>query len=607
MKFLEISKVFQEIETTSSRNEMSKILSEFFVKCSSEEIQIVSYMIQGRVAPMFVNAEFNYSEKSLLKVLNEYTNKDISKLRQKKGDIGNTLYHIWEQESAQLEIKEVYDLLWKVLNVRGTGSVLNKNKIILNSLQKLSPLEAKYFVRIVCGQLRLGLSVKSLLDVFSISVMGDKSLRDILERSYGVCADIGLIAQVVFSSKKGKERESLQKVSVRPGTPVLSRLVERVGSFEEVFERFTENVILQPKFDGLRCQVHKWPKEKEENMYKDSLWFKYLNNEEGVGNLFSTPFEYGNEVKLFTRNLEDVTEMFPEIVESARNLPYDSFILDSEIVGWNYKKNVFLSYQETMQRRRKYSVASKMDTLPVKAFVFDILYLNEAPLIDTDTKERVEVLNTLELHTTGGIVKAEDKVISNKEELRTYFDKCISEGLEGVIVKQFSGGYRPGARNFEWVKLKKSMEKKLVDTIDMVIVGYYYGSGRRSGLGLGAVLGAIYNKERDTFDSITKIGTGMGDELLKDMSEKLNEISLDKAPKNVEVVDALKPDIWVHPKYVITVDADEITKRISNGQSFIGGGLSLRFPRLVEFDRDKSPEEVTTVEELIELYELRKK
>jgi DNA ligase 1 len=609
MKFLKLAELFDEIESLQSRNEMSSKLSDFLKKCSIEDVQIISYMIQGRVAPMFVNAEFNYSEKSLVNLLSAYTNKDIAKLRKSSGDIGDTVMSIWKEHTVSegsMEIKEIYEVLWNIINSKGTGSIMSKNNLVLECLKKLSPLESKYFVRIVCGDLRLGLSVRSLLDVFSITLKGDKSLKDILEQSYGVCADVGYLARIFFQSKDLTEEGYMNLVNVHPGIPILSRLVERVGSFSEVFERFENEVLLQPKFDGLRCQIHKWSKGEMEELVDETVWLRHLDDESSTGSLFSTVVESSSEVRLFTRNLEDVTEMFPEIVESARLLPYDSFILDSEIVGWDYKKNRFLSYQETMQRRRKYSVGEKRDTIPVKSFVFDILYLNGDSLINTDTKSRVDILENVTKDTPGSIVKADSKIVSNEEDLRGYFNSCVEDGLEGIIVKQFEGGYRPGIRNYEWVKIKKSIDKELVDTVDMVIVGYYYGSGRRSAFGLGAILAAVYNEDSNTYDAITKVGTGMGDELLKDMASKLSEIEEKDIPKNVRALEHLYPDVWVLPKYVITVDADEITKNISNRKDIVGGGLSLRFPRLIEFDRDKGVEDITTVKELVRMYGIKK-
>jgi DNA ligase 1 len=611
-KFIELCTLFEKLESLQSRNDMSLELSNFLKRCKKEEVEIISYLIQGRVAPMFVKAEFNYSEKSLINLLSDYISQDIFSLRKESGDIGNTVYSLCKERKNKgriLKTKEVYEVLWEIINIRGIGSVKEKSRVVYECFKNLNPLESKYFVRILCGQLRLGLSSRTLLDVFSIAVTGDKGLKKDLERAYGVCADIGYIGKKVINLKENRARLILSKVSATPGTPILSRLVQRVGSFEEISKRFNEDVLVQPKFDGLRCQIHKW---KEQEVIKEGvynpIWKKYfLKKEKASRSLFEQLKDDSSQVRLFTRNLEDVTEMFPEIVESAKQIREDSFILDSEIVGWNYDKEGFLSYQETMQRRRKYSITKIQKEIPVKAFVFDTMYLNGKSLIDVDTHKRIELMKGVLIDASEEIILADTKRLCEEKEIREYFEKNIVLGLEGIIVKQLEGGYNPGQRNYEWIKVKKSMEKDLVDTIDMVIVGYDKGSGRRSSFGLGAILGAIYNRKEDTFDAICKIGTGMSDEVLKEMSTKLSEVKMKEKPKNVNVIDSLEPDIWILPKYIITVDADEITKNISKKGKLIGGGLSLRFPRLMEFNRDKGVEDITTVYELKEMFGIRKK
>lgn len=604
MKFLEVAKLFEKIDKISSRNEITEVTAEFLKGCDKNEFQILSYIMLGRVAPLFVNAEFNYSEKSLLNLLSKYTHEDLVDIRKRMGDIGDTVEQVWRKYSAKTStysVSEIYEVLWKIINTKGTGSIQEKGGIILECLKKLSPLESKYFVRIICGSLRLGANARSLLDVYSVYLAGDKSLRDVIEHAYGTCTDIGYIAGVVAGENAV---EKLSNIDITPGTPVLSRLVERVGSFEEAWKRFSESVLVQPKFDGLRCQIHKWSS-KEDTMLIETIWSRYIESAVPAVMLFEDPKTDVN-VKLFTRNLEDVTEMFPEIVESAKSIPVESFILDSEVLGWDYSRNKFLSYQETMQRRRKYSVREKRESIPVKAFAFDILYMDQKSLVLADTKERIEILGREFKNVKESIEVAESKVVSTLEELRGYFDKSVRQGLEGIIVKKFKGGYRAGVRNYEWIKIKKSIDKELVDTVDMVIVGFDYGSGRRSDLGIGAIWCGILNEKSGTVDMISKVGTGLNDEMLKRISSNLSEIKEEKIPKNVRCSSTSSPDVWVTPKYVVTVDADEITKNISNNDKEIGGGLSLRFPRLVEFDRDKLLEDITTVAELESMYKMRK-
>lgn len=600
VSFRKISEHFNTIENTSSRNDMSSVLSELLKELDAQESTILCYLVQGRVAPLFVKSEFNFSQKSFLKILEILCKERLDKKYIELGDIGNLAEYVSEQlayKESELSLIGVYNSLWDIVKTQGTGSSEKKFDLIINLLNKMSPLESKFLARIICGELRLGFSSKSVLDSISIMLSGDKGLREQLDRAYGVSTDLGYICSLAK-----EDASKLSELKITPGVPVLSRLVERVGSFEEVIERLGDSFIVQPKFDGLRCQIHKY---KRDTFVKDNnrIWSKYINIEKQDGLFKNGMDEY--EVKLFTRNLEDVTEMFPEIVESAINVKEESFVFDSEVLGWNYKGNNFLSYQETMQRRRKYGVKGKREDIPVKAFVFDIIYLNGNDLSEENTQERVGVLNKDFKQLSGGIEICLTKIISGQDELVNIFNNNVEKGLEGIIVKKLEGAYLPGVRNFEWIKLKKSMQKELVDTIDLVAIGYYSGFGKRGKIGIGAVLGALYNDKKDRFEGICKVGTGFSDEQLKNTLSQLKALSLKNKPKNVEVDNILKPDTWVEPKIVFSVESDEITRNIKANIN-IGSGLSLRFPRLIEWGRDKGPEEATTIEELEHLYSIRK-
>jgi DNA ligase-1 len=609
--FKEVCKLFEKLENTSGRLDMTSLMGDFLKQCNTDDIQVISYLVQGRVAPQFVDSEFNYSEKSLSNLLTQYFNDkgekeiDISEIRQETGDIGDTLYEINDEivkRRKSRDIIEVYELLWDIVNTSGSGSVERKGNMILEFLRTSSNIEAKYFVRIVCGQLRLGLHSKTMMDVFSYTVTGDKDLSDEFNRVYGASSDIGYVASKLDNFEKEKVLEELNDVSVTPGFPVLSRLVERVGTFDEVVERLGEKFLVQGKFDGLRLQIHKY--KKEEVSKREVIWKGYLVDKEQGLNLFGGSTDKGVVVKLFTRNLEDVTDMFPEIVDDVKNLDIDSFIADSEVVGWDYLNDTFLSYQKTMQRKRKYEIGDMREKIPVKAMLFDLLYLKGEDITEIDTVERIDKLEALFKGVDNSLRVAETLKLSSAEEIKDVFDEYVDQGLEGLIVKQLEGGYKAGKRNFEWIKLKKSMDRGLIDTVDMVVVGYYYGSGRRAELGIGALLGAVYNEEKGRYDAICKVGTGISDDLFKEILEKLKAIETLKKTKDVVVNDVLKPDVWVRPKYVITVDADEVTRDISKGKD-IGNGLSLRFPRLVEWDREKALEDITTVEELTRIYEAK--
>lgn len=607
--FKKVCEVFQQVEITDSRIDMTKILADFLKTLTTNDAQIVSYMVQGRLAPFFVVSEFNFSEKSLVSLFESLCKLkgrrfDMQKKRTELGDIGDTAEFLSNElgfVSSELLLEDIYNRMWEILKASGTGSVEKKKGLVSNLFQIMNPLEAKYLSRIICGELRLGLNSKTVLDVFSFVLNDDKSLREKLDRAYGVSADLGYICSLIMKVRDGEDQQILD-LHITPGVPVLSRLVERVGSFEEVIERFGNEFLVQPKFDGLRCQIHKF--KKDNSRYKEKMVWESHMEKPTLGGLFgSKSQEY--EVRLFTRNLEDVTDMFPEIADSARNMRAESFVLDSEVLGWNYKENTFLSYQETMQRRRKYGVQGKQEDIPVKAQTFDLLYYEGKDISEIDTSERIAMLENKFSDTHEGIEVCDTSVISNIEDLKKIFDFNVGNRLEGIIVKQLKGKYLPGVRNYEWIKLKKSMQKELVDTIDLVAVGFYNGSGRRSKLGVGAVLGALYNPDTDTYEAICKVGTGFGDDLLKSIGENFKEDILNRRPKNVLVNDVLVPDIWVDPKVVFSVEADEITQNIRADLN-IGGGLSLRFPRLIEWGRDKTSEEATTIEELKRLYIVQK-
>lgn len=605
MNFRKFCEFLDRIENVSSRNEMTSILKELYLSLDIDEAQIASYLLDGRVAPKFVDSEFQMSEKLLLKVaerINNLTKRykgDVNKLREKAGDIGLVFDDVcYNSENVKNEksLIQVYEILWQIVNTRGQGSVENKIVQSYNLLSTLSGLEAKYIARIITGTLRLGASVKTLLDAFSFIMEEDKSVREKLDNVYGVTSDIGYVAKIVLKNKKSSD---LDNVKSEPGIPILSRLVERAKSFEELSERMEgDGYYIQPKFDGLRLQIHK-SENGFEDSYKERIWSRYLRNSELENNLFGSPEI--SKVRLFTRNLEDVTSMFPEIVESALKIKCKKCILDGEVIGWDTKTNHFKSYQDTMTRKRKYDVSKVSENIPVKAFVFDILFLDN-DLIPLDTQKRIELLDGLIKGNVQDIVHAENIEINNVEELKINFDKWVSAGLEGLIAKKKIGGYTPGSRNFEWIKLKKSFMTELSDSVDVVILGYYLGSGKRTKFGIGALLCGVYNEELDRFESLTKLGTGVTDLMWGEILEKLKPDITTTKPKNVEVDKLLIPDVWVFPKIVCTIEADEITKNIQKDSEVLAGGLSLRFPRMIEFDREKDIYQTTTISELIQMY-----
>jgi DNA ligase-1 len=323
-------------------------------------------------------------------------------------------------------------------------------------------------------------------------------------------------------------------------------------------------VAVEPKYDGVRVQIH---------VYKDG------------------------RVRTFSRNLEDTTAMFPELTGIQKHLNAREIILDGEAIGLDPKTGKLISFQETMTRKRKHDITRMMSSVPLKFFVFDILYKDGEDLLSHPLSFRRDMLLTSV--KPGAILVASPQIVTGDEAtLRAYHEKQRKAGLEGVVVKKWNSPYEPGRRGYNWVKFKEEEGKtgKLTDTIDGLIMGFYRGEGKRASFGIGAFLVGV--AKGDTFVTVTKIGTGVSDELWKELHTRLNGIKTSKQPKQyVDVNKLLIPDVWVTPTVVVEVAADDITR-----SPIHGAGVALRFPRLVGIRADKSPREATTVAEVRAMY-----
>ena len=304
----------------------------------------------------------------------------------------------------------------------------------------------------------------------------------------------------------------------------------------------------------------------------------------------------GDKVRLFSRNLEETTPMFPEITEAAKKqIKAKSVILDCEAIGFNPISEEFLPFQETTQRRRKYGIAEIAKKIPLKTFCFDILYKNGKSLIDRELGTRLEELGKT-IEDGNGLMVEKGEVVDDPKRLQTLLDDAISKGLEGLVVKRLDSKYEAGARNFNWVKLKRHSSGQLQDTIDCVILGYIFGRGKRVSFGAGALLVGVYDESADEFVTVSKIGTGLTDGEWRSIQVKSAKFKVQSRPARVN--SKIVPSVWVEPKIVIEVLADEITK-----SPLHTAGLALRFPRLIKFrEADKKAEDATTVKELEEMY-----
>ena len=311
----------------------------------------------------------------------------------------------------------------------------------------------------------------------------------------------------------------------------------------------------------------------------------------------------GDEIKMFSRNLESMTHMFPELIAGAlKQVKAKSVILDSEALAYNPDSEEFLPFQETTKRRRKHNIEEVAKTLPLKAFVFDILYKDGKSLIDEPLTERLKILKeTIDGDETLIPTKSQD--IDDGAKLKIILEDAISKGLEGVVLKKLDSRYEAGGRNFNWVKLKRHSSGELTDTIDCVVLGYISGRGKRTAFGAGALLVGLYDDKADEFVTVSRIGTGLSDDEWREIHKRADKIAVDHKPARVKSL--IEPSVWIKPEIVIEVMSDEITRSPLHTAGKIDGepGYALRFPRLVSFrDKDKKPEDATTVKELVEMY-----
>lgn len=567
MTFGKLAEYFEKLEETSSRLTLIDILSDLFSEVKLDEIGHVAYLIQGRVGPFFEPIEIGMSEKLIAQAIaRAYGVSKDSVLKEygKVGDLGKVAQKLSKGKGSSTSVSQVFEVLRGIAKMSGEGTVEKKVATLADLLGKVDPAGAKHLSRIPLGTSRLGVGDPTILDAFAKLKLGDKSKRKELEGAYNKTSDLGLIGETLWS----KGLKGVTRLEISVGRPIRSELAERLPSPEKVIEKMGE-VNSQRKLDGFRVQIH-----------KDE-----------------------NKIRLFSRNLEETTLMFPEIVEAAKKqIKAKSAILDAEAIGFNPNSDEFLPFQETTQRRRKYGIEEMAKKIPLKAFIFDILYKNGKSLIDLSLTERLEVLaETLVVGET--LLPEPGELVNDPKKLQNMLDDAISHGLEGLVVKRPDSKYEAGGRNFNWVKLKRHSNGELKDTIDVVILGYIFGRGKRSSFGAGALLVGVYDNKKDEFVTVSKIGTGLTDEEWREIHKRADKIKVDKKPARVSSI--LEPSVWIKPEIVIEVLADEITRSPIHtaGKSDSEAGYALRFPRLIKFrEADKKAEDATTVDELKKMF-----
>ncbi len=577
MYFLRVADLFARIEKESSRTIITQLLAELYAPASAEEGRFLAYFCLGTLYPSYYNKTMNIAEKSALRAIalaRGISLEEVARAVKECGDSGTYLLNTpgMVQQYDQLSVLDVQGLLHQIVDVSGEGSQELRERLLAELLKRVSPLESCFIMRSVVGTLRLGFSDMTLLDAFSWMAVGDKSLKDECEHCYNVSADLG---RVIWLLKTGG-RDAVVAATMVPGIPVRPAAADRLADSDAVFTKLGV-CVAQPKLDGFRVQIHRWI------------------DETGLV-----------QHRFFSRNLHDMSAMFPDLVAALSVVKARSVIMEGEAIVHDAVTGNFVPFQETVKRKRKHGVDEAAADLPLTLYLFDVLLCDGASLLDASHVQRRAVLHAIAPQQ--GIVRViEEAYIETADQLALYFEHAMSTGLEGIVVKKIDAVYQPGKRSSNWIKLKRQERGELADTLDCVVLGYYRGAGRRAAFGIGAFLVGVYNPERELFETIAKIGTGLSDDQWQELRLLCDARMVLEKPLQVVCAQALVPDVWVRPEIVCSVRADDITRSPVHaaGRTAQNPGYALRFPRIMGYRPDKNATDATTIAEVAQLYTIQ--
>ena len=580
MKFSIIAETFEKMENTTKRLELTQHLVDLFKVTPSDLISKVVYLIQGKLRPDFEGVELGVAEKLAVRAISKSAGIPIKKIEEaynKGGDLGHAASKILEQKTQTTFVKEsitterIYETLYKIAELGGSRSQDMKMKYIASLLNDANPLEARFILKILLGTLRLGIADNTVMDALAVAYTGSKDNRKVLESAYNVSSDLGKVAEAMATNGL----DGTKKFEVMVFNPIRPMLADRVKSEHDALEKIGNKFSAEYKLDGERVQIHL----------------------------------KGERVVLFSRRLENITSYYPDIVEKIpKALRTKEVILEAEAVAVNENTGEFLPFQELMHRRRKYGVEKAVEQYPIAVNFFDIIYLDGKSCLDLSYSERRKILESIIIENDFARL-VPMTIIKTENEVEEFLENSINAGCEGLMLKVLAAPYRAGMRGSNWLKLKREYRNELGDSLDLVVIGAFFGRGRRTGR-YGTLLLATYNDEEDVFPSICKVGTGFTDENLDQFYQLLSDkVTLKKNPR---VDSDMEPDVWFEPELVIEIVASEITlSPIHKAAKDIvrkGSGLALRFPKFTGKMRfEKAPEDASTDQEVVSLYKGQKK
>ena len=576
MLYSDLAETFDRLESTGSRLEMTSILAEFFRRADKAELRSIVYLSQGKLHPDFVPGVLGMADRLVMKAIAKASgNPDdkVEKLTVETGDLGQVAETMISRKkqmalfSEELTVARVVKGLTTIESAEGKDSQDVKQKTLAGLLHDSGPLEARYLCRTVTGRMRVGAADMTILDALA-EAFATKEDRPTIERAFNVTCDIGLVAETIANGGM----DAVLAIGVKVGSPVKVMLAERLPSIAEVVEKMGGRCAMEYKYDGIRVQAH---------IGRDS-------------------------VKLYSRRLEDLTSNFPDIAEALRTrCRHGEAIIEGECVAVDPETGYMLPFQNVTHRRKKHGMDEAVRDVPVRIFMFDMLYADgrdwtSEPYLDRRAalESGFEIGDNVQMTTM--------RMVGSPEEGEDFFASAIGARCEGIMAKSVAPDsvYRAGSRGFLWIKYKKDYQQALTDSFDLAVVGAFYGMGKRAGR-YGALLMAAYDNETGRFETVCKLGTGFDDAFLDAMPALLDGTLSETRPSSVDA--EMVPDVWFDPAVVLEVVAAEITlSPIHTAAKDVlkeGAGLGIRFPRFTGRVRDdKTPEQCTTVSEIVEMY-----
>lgn len=640
MEYARLAAHFDRLEHTSKRLEIAAIVVDILDELDKEDFRAFALLAQGKVAPDWDGIELGLAEKTVLKVIQQVSGiADPVALYHEVGDLGGAAERALgggeqgrddagtpaapaTKRQATLfgpepmQVRDVFDRLLAIAKTEGAGSQTKKQQLLGKLLADASPLEARFIIRTVAGRLRLGVADMTFLDalaawhlgkgVRSVTEMDEaeraehEDIRRRLERAYDRTSDLALVAATLAADGLA----GVDALDITIGVPLRPMAAERCKTIAEILERHSGRSMVEHKYDGLRVQAH---------------------IDAGTG-------PNAPSVRLFSRRMEELTDQFPD-VQAALLAAFTgtSAIVEGEVVAMDTATGAMLPFQAVSRRRgRKRGLGGDeaVTTLegaagtrssgegditaevPVAIFLFDLLAVDAADRMAEGYASRRAAL--VDSFTFGDAVRLSTmRECGDEASVEMAFQEAVNDGAEGIMCKAAEGPYKAGNRGFDWIKFKTDYTAELVDSMDLVVIGAFYGRGRRAGW-YGALLMAAYDPDDDIFRSVCKLGTGFDDETLKGLKPRFEDAGLTSAEKPANVDSEMTPDVWIVPEVVMEVEAAEITlspiHRAAWGRYRDASGLAARFPRFTgRWRDDKGPKDATDIGELGTMYEAQTK